>query len=157
MVLHDTQVELRQPAQPGAIVPSSKDHTGFSMFIACAISLLALSLAVVHVIRDKTPIDSILLSLFVIAMFPWAGRFVKTFEAFGVKGELRAELDEMKGAMADATHTAEAAAEIATAKAQGLETIGLQEGGPATLQPNAQAQPRDPARRNPEMMRRRDL
>jgi hypothetical protein len=121
-------------------VHSSKDRTGVSMFIAGAISSSALLLALVHVIRDKTPIDSIVLSLFVIAMFPWAGRFVKTFEAFGVKGELRAELDEIKGATANATQTAEAAAQIATAKSQGLETIRLQQGGAATLQPNAEAQ-----------------
>ncbi len=82
--------------------------------IAVLITFVCMIVGVTHVIRDRAAIDAVVVWLLLIAIFPWSGGFIKTFEILGVKGELREfrkKLDELSGATQDANQMSAVAAE----------------------------------------------
>jgi hypothetical protein len=114
-------------------MPTDNDNRKSQYFVATVISFLALTAAATHIFKDGQEIDQVDVELLLIAIFPWAGSFVKTFEIFGMKGELKdlkKEIALISGAAQDASQmSALAAAGASDAPAQHLSSAS----GPGDL------------------------
>jgi hypothetical protein len=110
-----------------------KERNGVGRYVvASLITVAALILATTHLIRDSAAIDAVFVWLFLIAIFPWAGSFVRTFEIFGMKGELRgieSRVDEAHGAAENATRLSEFALNLAETKSKLAEASGREKVG----------------------------
>ena len=73
------------------------------------ISVIAVTLAVIHVWKPEVKVDSITIVLLVFCALPWMQPLIKTVELLGVKielQELQKQVDEARGAAASASRQA---------------------------------------------------